>query len=152
MYSLESPHWGSSNEYTQHNHYFIEDRRDISKLAPFASWHGVMINTQLLELLMSRKNSMVPKMFEALKFDCIRQSQFSDYICRLLFLYKLSIGKKFICKVERLNVKQRRSWWDGSLSGSTLFASLFLSPVAMLMLRIHLFPCSFLLLCCITSQ
>ena len=41
---------------------------------------------------------------------------------------KLSIGKKLICKVK-LNVKQRRSWWDGSLwavsSGSTLFAKAY---------------------------
>ena len=48
----------------------------------------------------------------------------------LLFLfYKLSVGKKFICKVEILNVKQRRSWWDGSLwavsPGSTLFAKAY---------------------------
>ena len=32
------------------------------------------------------------------------------------YLNKLSFGKTFICKVERLNVKQRRSRWDGSLS------------------------------------
>ena len=38
---------------------------------------------------------------------------------------KLSIGKKFICKVERLNVKKRRSRWDGSLSASTLFTKTY---------------------------
>ena len=32
------------------------------------------------------------------------------------YFNKLSFGKTFICKVERLNVKQRRSRWDGSLS------------------------------------
>ena len=45
------------------------------------------------------------------------------------FLNKLSIGKKFIRKVERLNVKQHRSRWDGSLwavsSGATLFAKAY---------------------------
>ena len=36
--------------------------------------------------------------------------QISDDICRLLFFFnKLSLEKKFIRKVERLNVKQRRS-------------------------------------------
>ena len=37
----------------------------------------------------------------------------SDICHLLLFCNKLSLGKKFICKVKRLNVKQRRSWWDG---------------------------------------
>ena len=34
------------------------------------------------------------------------------------FLYfdKLLFGKTFMCKVERLNFKQRRSRWDGSMS------------------------------------
>ena len=36
--------------------------------------------------------------------------QISDDICRLLFVFnKLSLEKKFISKVERLNVKERRS-------------------------------------------
>ena len=43
--------------------------------------------------------------------------------------------RSFICKVERLNTKQRRSRWDGSLwavsSGSMLFANLLLLPVTM---------------------
>ena len=55
--------------------------------------------------------------------------QISDDICRLFFFFffsffycfffyfnKLLFWKTFICKVERLNVKQRRSRWDGSLS------------------------------------
>ena len=43
--------------------------------------------------------------------------QISDDICRLLFYFdKLSLGKTLIYKVDRLNVKQRRSRWDGSLS------------------------------------
>ena len=54
--------------------------------------------------------------------------QLTFVVCFFFFFFfnKLSPGKKFICKVERLNVKQRRSRWDGSLwavsSGSVLFA------------------------------
>ena len=37
-------------------------------------------------------------------------------VCFVWFFFnKLSIGKKFICKAERLNFKQCRSWRDGSL-------------------------------------
>ena len=47
---------------------------------------------------------------------------------------KLSPGKTFICKVERLNVKQRRSRWDGSMSRLiwiyAVCKSLLWSPVA----------------------
>ena len=40
----------------------------------------------------------------------------SDDICRLLFYFnKLSLGKTFKCKVDRLNVKQRRSLSSGSM-------------------------------------
>ena len=39
------------------------------------------------------------------------------------------IGKTFICKVKKLNVKQCRSWWDGSLwavsSGYMLFVKVY---------------------------
>ena len=48
----------------------------------------------------------------------------------ILFLNKLSLGKKFIFKVERLNVKQHRSRWDCSWwavsSGSMLFAQAYI--------------------------
>ena len=51
----------------------------------------------------------------------------------LFYLNKLTFGKKFICKVERLNVKQYRSRWDGSLSRLiwtyTVCKSLLLLPV-----------------------
>ena len=54
--------------------------------------------------------------------------QMTFVIC--FFFNKLSIGKKFICKVERLNVKQRRSRWNGSLwtasSRSMLFAKVII--------------------------
>ena len=36
-------------------HYFIEDGKDIPKLSPFASWPGIMINPQWLELLSKTK-------------------------------------------------------------------------------------------------
>ena len=38
------------------------------------------------------------------------------FFCFFFYFNKLSFGKMFICKVEKLNVKQRRSRWDGSLS------------------------------------
>ena len=41
---------------------------------------------------------------------------FRLHVSSALFFNKLSIGKKLICKVGRLIVKLRRSWWDGSLS------------------------------------
>ena len=45
-------------------------------------------------------------------------SNFRRHLSSVLFFYfnKLSFGKTLICKVERLNVKQCRSRWDGSLS------------------------------------
>ena len=36
-------------------------------------------------------------------------------VCVFIF-FKLALGKTFICKVERLHVKQRRFRWDGSMS------------------------------------
>ena len=48
---------------------------------------------------------------------------FRRHLSTAFFLSKLSRGKKFICKAERLNPKQHGSWWDGSSSGSTLFAN-----------------------------
>ena len=43
------------------------------------------------------------------KISYLLKCQISDEICRLLFYFnKLSLGKTFICKVERLNVKKRR--------------------------------------------
>ena len=40
----------------------------------------------------------------------------TKFVLCIFIFNKLSLGKTFICKVERLNVKQRRSWWDGSMS------------------------------------
>ena len=50
----------------------------------------------------------------------------------LLFFYfnKLSLGKTFICKVERLNVKQRRSRLSRLIWIYVVCKSLLLPPVA----------------------
>ena len=69
MYSLESPHLGDSNEYTQHTIIVMEIKK-FPKLSLFAFWPGTMINPQCLELPMSRIIFMVPKGFEPSKFDC----------------------------------------------------------------------------------
>ena len=45
------------------------------------------------------------------------------------FFNKLSLGKKFIRKVERLNVKQRRSRWDGSYEPSLLDLCCLQKPI-----------------------
>ena len=37
VYSLKSPHLGDSNEYTQHNLSYTEDRKDIPEFYPFVS-------------------------------------------------------------------------------------------------------------------
>ena len=61
------------------------------------------------------------------------QFQMTFVVC-FFFFNKPSLGKTFICKVERLNVKQRRSRWDGSLSllfwSYAVCKSLLLLPVA----------------------
>ena len=62
--------------------------------------------------------------------------QMSSFVVCFDFLTNyqfIKIGSKFIWKAIRLNVKQRRSWWDGSLwvsSESAVCKSLFSSPVA----------------------
>ena len=56
VYSLES-HQCVHSTYN----YFIEDRKYIPTLFPFASWSGAMINPQWLKLLVSRTNVNVPK-------------------------------------------------------------------------------------------
>ena len=59
--------------------------------------------------------------FHNFVLDKCRVLTLSDDICRLLFYFnKLSFGKTFVCQVERRNVKQRRSRWDGSMSRSHL--------------------------------
>ena len=61
-------------------------------------------------------------------------SNFRQHLSSAFSFYfnKLSFGKMSICKVERLNVKQRRSRWDGSLNRLiwiyAVCKSLLLSP------------------------
>ena len=53
-------------------HYFVEDRKHFHKLLPFASWPGTMIKSHIGSNYPSLEQiSMVPKMFEPLKFDRI---------------------------------------------------------------------------------
>ena len=73
VYSLESPHRGDSNEYTQHTIivYKIEKislnyRYLLLELVPCLTLSDS--NYPCLERI-----SMVPKMFEPLRFDCILQ-------------------------------------------------------------------------------
>ena len=61
VYSLELPHQGNSNEYMQHTIFFVEDRKHLHKLLPFASWSGAMIKSHWLELPISRTNFYGPK-------------------------------------------------------------------------------------------
>ena len=49
---------------------------------------------------------------------------FRRHLSSAFYFNKLSFGKTFICKVERLNVKQHRSRWDGSMS-PMLFAKAY---------------------------
>ena len=57
----------------------------------------------------------------------------TTFVVCFFYLNKLSFGKTFICTVKRLNAKQRRSRWDGSLSRLIwIYAvcnNLLLSPV-----------------------
>ena len=59
---------------------------------------------------------------------------FRRHLSSAFFISTNSLGKAFICKVDRLNVKQSRSRWDGSLSRLiwiyAVCKSLLLSPVA----------------------
>ena len=51
-------------------------------------------------------------------------------VCFFFYFNKLSFGKKFICKLERLNVKQRRSRDWAVSSGSMLFAKAYYYCIA----------------------
>ena len=48
-------------------HYCIEGRKDVPKLSSFASWPGIMINPQWLELPMSRANFNGPDEVRVIK-------------------------------------------------------------------------------------
>ena len=71
VYSLELPHRGDSNEYTQHTIFVLKIEKIsqnyrylLPDLVPWLTLSGS--NYPCLEWI-----SMVPKMFEPLRFDCI---------------------------------------------------------------------------------
>ena len=66
VYSLESPHQGNSNEYTQHT-IIVKEIKNTPKLSLFASWPGTMINPQWIELSMSRTIFYGPKNVRAIE-------------------------------------------------------------------------------------
>ena len=92
----------------------------------------------LYRYIAQRQGQITPKVLTVRKqfyyfnsFDAKFQMTF--VIC-LFYFNKLTFGKTFICEIERLNVKQRRSRWDGSMSCLiwiyAVCKSLLLSPVA----------------------
>ena len=58
----------------------------------------------------------------------------TTFVICFFYFNKLWFGKMFICKVDRLNVKQRRSRWNGALSHLiwiyAVCKSILLLPVA----------------------
>ena len=68
VYSLESPHRGGSNEYTQYTILTRRSNKKTPKLSPFASWPGAVINPERLELQYREQISMIPKGFVLLRF------------------------------------------------------------------------------------
>ena len=70
VYSLESPHWGDSNEYTQHT-IIVWKSANISLnyryLLPYLAPWLTLIGSNYPYL---KQTSMVPEMFEPLRFDC----------------------------------------------------------------------------------
>ena len=54
------------------NHY-VENQKDFPKLSLFASWTGAMITLSGSIFPCLERISMVPKMFESLRFDCINE-------------------------------------------------------------------------------
>ena len=82
VYSLESPHRGDSNEYTQRAIIVFKIEKTLLNychllldLAPWLTLSGS--NYPYLKQV-----SMVPKMFEPLKFDCIYHSYFIKFECQ----------------------------------------------------------------------
>ena len=74
VYTLESPHRGNFNEYSQNtilmstrNILLLKSREKKTKLSPFAYLPGVIINPQWLELPISRTNVHSPKGVRAIE-------------------------------------------------------------------------------------
>ena len=68
VYSLESPHWGDSNENKQHMFMLKKNLKCPYK----ASWSGAITSPHWFELPLSRTIFLLPKVFEPLKLYCIR--------------------------------------------------------------------------------
>ena len=95
VYSLESPHRGNSNEYTQHiiivteikksinYHYFVSD------LAPWLTLSGS--NYPCLEQIF-----MVRKGFEPSKFDCINEKKTSIFVHSYIVFSKENLYRIYI--------------------------------------------------------
>ena len=74
-------------------------------------------------------------MFRNKTFLTLSVPNFRWHLSYVFFYFnKLPLRKAIICKVERLNIKQRKSRWDGSTSRLiwiyAVCKSLWLSPVA----------------------
>ena len=90
MYSLELSNWGDSNEYNQHTIIVQKIEKNIPNLLPFAPWYGVWLTLSGLNYPNLEQISMVPKMFEPLKFDCIQ----NNIICYpAIILHKSTAGR-----------------------------------------------------------
>ena len=80
VYPLELPQQGDSNEYTTYNH-CVENQKDFPELSLFASWTGAMITLSGSNYPCLKQISMVPKMFEPLRFDCISMLRYFSWGC-----------------------------------------------------------------------
>ena len=78
VYSLESPHRGSSNEYAQFK-IIVKEIKKIPKLSIFASWPGIMINPQWPELPMSRTIFYGPKDVRAIEVRLYKHTCINRY-------------------------------------------------------------------------
>ena len=118
VYSLELPHWGNSNEYIQHTIVLkkikkisLNYRYLLPELVPWLTLSGS--NYPCLEQI-----SMVPKMFEPLRFDCSldlircnsrRRRLQSVWVSILSDQYLLCALWK--SKNPRLLHVKRKDWW-----------------------------------------
>ena len=88
----------------------VVDRRDTSKLSPFASWPFVMINPQYHELLISRSNFHGPKDVWAIEVEWIPKYLFSWGIRRTSWGLKDEFGKRAI-SVRVIEVVLQTGQW-----------------------------------------
>ena len=96
-------------------HYYIKVGKDNPEFSPFASWPGAMVYTQWLELPMSRTNSLIPKMFELLKFNCKSNAASNHkYIFgwnrgRIPHLWNITVKRLYNHK-QNVEKQQRAQW------------------------------------------